>query len=393
MFDKKAIIFGPGAIGRGFIGQFLHESGYEILFVGSSDTTVGVLARTPCYTVTEISDEGEANYIIDHYQAVNSRKEEEKVIEEISTADLVTCAIGPTNLKNIAPIIAKGIEARKLDYPLAVIACENAIGATDTLAHFICENLSAEVKSVLPSLVRFANSAIDRIVPQQNSSKEEVKLDIKIEKYYEWCVEAHPFDGVGNPPIQGVHFVDNLMPFIERKLFTVNTAHATAAYYGRLRGIPHVHEAMADPFVVEKVREAVKETASLVVLKHGIPEKDQREYVRRIIRRISNPALADSVDRVGRAPLRKLSRMERFVGPASQLAERGMKCDALLDAMLAAFQFQQVEGDEESKQLAKIIAQLKGTPEKIVERVCGLNDEHPLFDQVVERVEELVSEV
>ena len=36
------------------------------------------------------------------------------------------------------------------------------------------------------------------------------------------------------------------------------------------------------------------------------------------------PYLPDTVERVGRSPLRKLSRNDRFVGPASQLAERGM---------------------------------------------------------------------
>ena len=30
---KQAIIFGAGNIGRGFIGQFFSESGYEVTFV------------------------------------------------------------------------------------------------------------------------------------------------------------------------------------------------------------------------------------------------------------------------------------------------------------------------------------------------------------------------
>ena len=95
-------------------------------------------------------------------------------------------------MKFIAEPIAKGIEARKKDTPLAVIACENAIGATDTLRGFIEEKLSDETKKNLKSKAVFANSAIDRIVPVQPEGQ---GMNVKIEKFYEWCVESKPFEG------------------------------------------------------------------------------------------------------------------------------------------------------------------------------------------------------
>jgi mannitol-1-phosphate 5-dehydrogenase len=74
---------------------------------------------------------------------------------------------------------------------------------------------------------QFANSAVDRIVPAQAPDS---GLNVRIEKFYEWAVETRPFGSVGPPDIPAIHWVDHLEPYIERKLFTVNTSHATAAY-------------------------------------------------------------------------------------------------------------------------------------------------------------------
>jgi mannitol-1-phosphate 5-dehydrogenase len=364
----------------------LHNSGYEVVFVDVMDSIIEALQKDTSYTVTEIGDDGERTFTIDHYRAINSKYEEDKVVEEIATADTVTCAVGPNILKFIAPVIAKGIEARKLDYPLAVIACENMIGATDALRGFIETKLSDDTKKNIANKARFANSAIDRIVPHQDPN---AGLNVKIEKFFEWCVELPPFNGAknGHPKIEHVHFVDDLQPYIERKLFTVNTSHATAAYYGTNRGIPTIDQAMANKEVHDIVRNVLKETAHLIVNKHEISTQDQDEYVEKIIKRISNPALEDKVERVGRAPLRKLSRNERFIAPAAHLAEMGASYKNLLGSVEMAFRFQNIEGDEESVELAKILKE--NDAKAVVTKVCGLEEGHPLFADVVKVVEKV----
>jgi mannitol-1-phosphate 5-dehydrogenase len=378
-YEKKAVHFGGGNIGRGFVAEFLHNSGYEVIFVDVMDSIIESLQKTPSYTVTEIGPDGERTFTIDHYRALNSKHDMDKVIQEIASADVVTCAVGPNILKFVADPVAKAIEARTLDYPLAVIACENAINATTTWKGFIESKLSEETMKSIDKRARYANSAIDRIVPQQDA---DAGLNVKIEKFFEWCVEEKPFDNGGNKPaIEGVHYVDDLEPYIERKLFTVNTSHATAAYYGYTNNISYIHEVLNNKELHDIVRDAVKETANLIVNKHGISEKEQSEYVEKIITRISNPTLKDNVERVGRAPLRKLSRKERFVGPAAQLAEKGEKVDALLGAIEQAYRFQNVEGDEESAELAKILKELSA--EEVVTKVNGLEKSHPLFERIV----------
>ncbi|RHZ50608.1 hypothetical protein CDV55_100992 [Aspergillus turcosus] len=374
---KKAIQFGGGNIGRGFVAEFLHEAGYEVVFIDVVDKIIDALKSTPSYQVTEVSEEGENTKTITNYRAINSKTNESDVVKEIATADVVTCAVGPNVLKFIAPVIAKGIDARTASKPVAVIACENAIGATDTLRGFIEQQTDKDRLSTMSERARFANSAIDRIVPNQPPN---AGLDVRIEKFYEWTVEQTPFGKFGHPDIPAIHWVDHLEPYIERKLFTVNTGHATTAYYGRVRGKKMIADALADPEIRETVHKVLEQTADLITAKHEITEQEQKEYVDIIIKRMSNPFLEDNVERVGRAPLRKLSRNERFIGPASQLAEKGKPFDKLLGSIEMALRFQNVPGDEESTELAKILKEMSA--DEATAKLTGLEKSHPLYEPV-----------
>lgn len=377
-----AVHFGGGNIGRGFIAELYHETGYHVVFVDVIDDLINSINNSKSYTVTEVSDEGEKSKTITNYRGINSKYDMPEVVKTIADADIVTCAVGPSVLKFLGKPIADGIAARTKKKPLAVIACENMIGATDTLKGFITDekNMSPEVLKDLPNRAEFGNSAIDRIVPTQPTG---AGLDVKIEKFFEWCVEKGGFKS-GHPEIKGVHWVDDLEPYIERKLFTVNTSHATAAYFGYHRGFKTIHEAMADKAIQKEVYAALEETAHLVTKKHGITPEEQEEYVKTIITRISNPYLEDVPVRVGRAPLRKLGRKERFIGPAAQLAERGYNVTALLGGVEMALRFQNVEGDDESKELAKIMSEMSA--EDATTKLTGLEKDHPLYPKVLERV-------
>ena len=384
-----AVHFGGGNIGRGFIAELFHETGYEIVFVDVLDSIIEALQKAPSYTVTEVGDEGEKTKTITNYRAINSKHHEQEVVDEIATADIVTCAVGPNILKFIAPVISKGIQKRTVSKPLAVIACENAINATDTLYQFIVDekNMPKEFKEKeLHHKAEFGNSAIDRIVPTQPA---DAGLNVKIEKFFEWCVETTGFKS-GHPTISGVHWVDDLEPYIERKLFTVNTGHATAAYFGHNMGKKTIHEALADPKVKSEVHEALEETSYLIVNKHGVTEEEQKKYVDTIVERISNPYLEDVCDRVGRAPLRKLSRKERFIGPAAQLAERDYDVQALLKGIEMALRFQNVPGDEESTELAKIMSSMSA--KEATEKLTGLTEKDKLYPKVLKCVEKVQAE-
>ncbi len=371
-----AVHFGAGNIGRGFVGLILHNAGYQIVFADVNAELIDALAGTPSYTVTEVG-EGAKTWTVDGYRALNSATGEAEVVAEIATAAIVTTAVGPNILPFVAPLIAAAIAARSAELPpLAVMACENAINATDLLRAEIVRSLP---DAALADRAVFANTAVDRIVPGQLSGS---GLDVTVESFFEWAVESRPFGG--SPPIiPEAHFVDDLAPYIERKLFTVNTGHATAAYHGFVAGLHSMADAFADSAVAAEVRAVLDETKRLLVAKHGFDPAVQQAYIDKNMLRFANPELSDTVERVGRQPLRKLGRNERFVGPAAQLAELGLATPALLRTVGVALRFE-VADDPQSVELAELLAST--TPEDFVGRVTGLEASHPLYPAVLEVV-------
>jgi mannitol-1-phosphate 5-dehydrogenase len=380
----KAVHFGAGNIGRGFVGLLLHDAGYEVVFADVAEDLIAQLAAADSYKVHEVGENPTVR-TVDNFRAINSGTQEHVLISEIATADIVTTAVGPHILKFVAPAIAKGIAARNAGLaPLQVMACENAINATDILREAIVSSWD-EAAGQLADVAVFANTAVDRIVPNQEPGQ---GLDVTVETFYEWVIDRTPFGGTA-PVIPGATFVDQLGPYIERKLFTVNTGHASAAYFGFEAGLEKISDAMADQDVAADVRAVLDETKQLLVAKHGFSHDEQEAYVQKILSRFSNPYLPDTVHRVGRAPLRKLSRHERFIGPAAELAERGIVPEALLGAIASALRFND-PADAEAVELGQILA---GIPaEEATERITGLTADHPLFPAVCGLVEERKAE-
>jgi len=104
------------------------------------DSVIDQLNKSKFYKVIQVGAEGNSKSTITNYRAINSKNHKPDVINEIITADIVTCSIGPNILKFIALLIAKEIEidTRPNDTtPIAVIIYENIIYITDILAEHI----------------------------------------------------------------------------------------------------------------------------------------------------------------------------------------------------------------------------------------------------------------
>ena len=247
---KQAIHFGGGNIGRGFIGELLVRSGYEVTFVDVAEALVHEINKRRSYDIEVVGNDPKIIHV-EHVKAINSNTNLEDLLDAFVTADIVTTAIGPNILKFIAPNIAKGL-ARRLetnDAPLNIIACENMVGGSTVLRNFVYEHLADDLKAKAECCIGFPDAAVDRIVPIQHN---EDPLLVKVEPFAEWDVDRTGVVGA-EPQIEGLTWVDNLEAYIERKLFSVNTGHASIAYMAYLKGIEDIASAMKDEEIVSFV--------------------------------------------------------------------------------------------------------------------------------------------
>ncbi|MCD8146073.1 MAG: mannitol-1-phosphate 5-dehydrogenase [Clostridiales bacterium] len=382
---KTAIQFGGGNIGRGFIGMLLSQAGYRVVFADVAVPIIERLNQDGCYTVHIMDTEVEDVKITNVCGIMSNGPE---VIDAIADPDttILTTAVGLRVLGFIAPTIAQGIQKRianGVKVPLNLIACENAIRATSQLKEHVYKALSDEEKAYCEEYVGFADCSVDRIVPPVRS---ENPIDVVVEKYCEWNVEKASLKGE-IPEIAGMNLASNLMAYIQRKLFTLNTGHCITAYTGVLAGHKTIDQAIADPKIYELVHAAMQQSGDGLIQEFGFDKDAHYKYIEKIIGRFKNPYLQDDVTRVGREPLRKLSATDRLVSPLQTAMKYGLPVDKLIVGIGAALRYDNPE-DPQSVELQGKIAE-KGVAAAFSE-VSGVTD-HAILDQVATAYDQVVT--
>ncbi|MDR0685215.1 MAG: mannitol-1-phosphate 5-dehydrogenase [Spirochaetaceae bacterium] len=369
----KAVHFGAGNIGRGFIGETLCKNGFHITFVDINETVIGCLQKRGGYEI-ELAGEERTRHTITGVDGINSKSDPEAVVKAVAAADLVTTAIGPNVLPFIAGLIARGIEARRREQtgtetgrPLDVIACENMIGGSAFLRTEVEKHVDKETAAFIEHCVGFPNAAVDRIVPAQQHDD---PLFVAVEPFREWVIDDSARKAK-HITLEDVEYVPDLLPFIERKLFSVNSGHAATAYTGHYYGHAIINEALRDGRVMAQLKDTLAETGSLLIDKWGFDPGKHAAYIEKIIGRFTNPAINDDIPRVARTPIRKLGREERFTRPLLELKKRGLSYEALLSTMAFALAYDN-PADTESVRLQEM---LKTQPaEAVIKTVTGLED-------------------
>lgn len=349
---KKAVMYGGGNIGRGFIAQLFNLSGYEVVFVDVVDALVEKVNTDKKYPIYITNGDSYDKYTVTNVRAVDG-KIESAVAEEIATADVMATAVGVNILKFIAKPLAAGIEKRASigGKPLNIIICENKIDADKYLRSLVNEHLSDAGKKYFEEQVGLVEASIGRMVPATPDN-------IKAENFLAVCVEPYCILPVDKNGFKGeIPEIKNMEPFapfeffIQRKLFMHNMSHAVTAYLGNLCGYEYIWEAIGDARIRYVALRALLESSLAMHKEHGVAIEELLAHCYDLLERFTNKLLGDTIARVGRDTKRKLNKEDRIVGAINLCKKTGVEPKYLYIAVAAGLRFSP-EGDDSSIEIS-----------------------------------------
>ena len=386
---KKAIMYGAGNIGRGFIGQILSMSGYKIGFIDVNEAIISRLNADRKYNIYLTDGDEYKTFTVENVYGING-KNTKQIAEEISTADIMATAVGVNVLKFIAEPIAMGIRARMkkaVSAPLNIIICENMIGADEYLSELIKGYLDDSGKAYFDEKIGIVEPSIGRIVPATPKHiLEKDPLAICVEPYLELPVDKAGFKGELPELVSMIPFT----PFdfyIRRKLFMQNMSHAVIAYLGALKGYEYIWEANGDPDIRSTECNALAEIGLAMSKEYGVPYSELESFSDNLIPRYDNKLLGDTITRVGRDTKRKLSENDRIVGAIRLCLKHGILPESIIRGMAAGFLFCP-DGDDASLEVKTYLAE--NGIFAALEKYCNVSGDEPLAAMVAEEYGRLV---
>ncbi len=385
---KRAIMYGAGNIGRGFIGQLFYESGYDVSFIDVNMAVIDELNSKKEYPVYITKGESYEEHRVKNVSGIDG-KDEAAIAEAMAEAEIMATAVGVNILKFIAKPFAGGVKLRKergIEKPLNVILCENMIEADKYFASLVKANLNEEEQKYFDEKIALVEPVIGRMVPKtpdEISAKE--MLAVCVEAYCELPTDKNAFKGE-------IPAIKNMVPFapfdfyIRRKLFMHNMSHALTSYFGYLKGYKYIWEASSDAEIKLIALRALIESSKALNKEYGVDMHELLSFSENLIGRFENKLLGDTIERVGKDTERKLSQNDRFVGAAKLCQKHGI-VPANICAGIAAGFFFNPENDEQSLNVSKT-AKEEGIKAAIV-KYCGLEENSEITARVCEVYERL----
>lgn len=384
----KAMVFGAGKIARGFIGQLLYLSGFETVFIDVNQKLIDQLNTDKSYHVYILGDP-DKDSDVDGFQAINLRDTKE-IQEAMLSSDIAFVSVGGQNLTSVGARIADvyntyGVKPSYFNF----VTCENWKDAGAVLRTAIMSSLKEEIRDEFDKYVGVNEAVIMRSATQP--SEELAHKDptgVWVQNYWYLPISAEHFKGK-LPPILYTELMQNFGNFLTQKMYTNNTSNAVIAYNGYLLGYDILAEAANSKEISTLLDQVYPEINEILIKELHLDPKQQEAFARKARAKYTDWTIVDRVIRHGKDPIRKLGPQDRLIAPARMAFHQGVYPRIIIDTIAKALFFDEVS-DESAMKLKKM-RQEHGIP-YVLKEICGLQEEEPLFEEVLKAVERIRAE-
>ena len=337
---KKAVMYGAGNIGRGFIGKVFSDSGYEVCFIDIDKRIIDAFNEDRQYDVKIVSDGFEMLEKVNNVYAVDGNTEE--AVRKIAECDIMATAVGVKVLPYIIDNIANAIKMRMKNGngPLDIILAENQLDVDALMKEMIYKKLDMKEQEWTEKNLGLVEASIGRMVPPlTEEERKESPLLIAVEPYSELPVDSMGFKGI-IPELVGLKPFAPFSFYIKRKLFLHNMGHAICAYLGWQKKYGYISDAIRDKEIYNKTKSAMELVVEALSREYPqIPYSEIEANKDDLLQRFHNRALKDTISRVANDPLRKLRRDDRLIGAALYCLENGINPDEIIEGIIAALKY------------------------------------------------------
>ncbi len=366
MENESILVFGAGCIGRGLLGELAVRSRRAIVYAEINDDLAHTMTKAGEFTVFLAGKEKDRVRVTDY--TVGSPADKEWITTALQNCVLAATAVGGAHLEQVAKVLA--LSGACLRGPLPVLVCENLPHAGTVLHEYLSR------MDVPENLYICISASVERMVRPIHGS-----LDV-VGESGETAVIGGPYSDTITAVLKGVETCEDLTPFYYRKLFTNNAGHALLAYEGHRKGYETLYQSVQNPQIADRLTCFLSAARQALEVAYGLDHSRLDRHIKNLIDyRYANKELGDTVERVGRQPIRKLGPNERLVGLLRLLVRYALPIQPVCRTIAAAMRYYHPH-DDESILLQRIIRE-KG-PDEVLQNICRIGKDESAYQLCID---------
>ena len=305
---SKVVIIGAGKTGRGFLARLLADQ--EIVLIDKNRELIEALKAAGKIDIDFFGGKKPSVSV----PFAGAYTWEDVPASAFVGAEVILVSVGGPHLADVGAALRPHITAEQ-----KIIVCENASSPAKKLGEAIgIEGLRIAESTVFCTTIE----------------KEKGSLAINSEWYPYLQFDGDVF-GADAPTLEGLKAVSNFGGFLDRKLFTYNSASCIIAYLGALKGYTVYGDAANDPQILALLDHNYEIINECICREYGYEEQDQKEFALLSRDKFTDRTLVDTIARNAREPQRKITPAERIVSPML-LQQKYGKDSTILEKTLAA---------------------------------------------------------